>query len=250
MALMETCIRERRTKLAVPDSSGFCRIRLESDDSTVSVDFRDRRSVEILNAIFREVVCFRREQAAAAECPYGISMSTPFLEWFGLVLGDVYTDRFEPAEFLSESDLKHAFGLRIMRASALSRLCPGRTYTGADGLSGSGEVADFSGSPIVADLSYTSVRSSVELDLLLPPLWQISRSRKHVDSILPSIDCNSSGGELCFLRKLPSGLWQGRILSANESKGFRQMVPYSGVRDRSRGIREHEAERQRRMFIK
>jgi hypothetical protein len=250
MNTVETRFRPLRAEPVLQAFSGFCRIRLESGDSTMSVDFRDRRSMEILNAISREVVCFRREQAAAAECPYGISMSAPFLEWFGLVLGDVYTDRFDPAEFLSESDLKHAFGLRIMRASAVSRLCPGRTYTGADGLSGSGEVADFSGSPIVADLSYTSVRSPVELDLLLPPLWQISRSRKHVDSILPSIDCNSSGGELCFLRKLPSGLWQGRILSADESKGFRQMVPYSGVRDRSRGIREHEVERQRRVFIK
>lgn len=220
MAVVETCVRQRRAKTAVLDCSGICRIRLASGASTTPVEFRDERSREILCAILREVVSFRREQVLAGDCPCAVSLKAPYLEWFDLVLGDVFTDRFEPAEFLNESDLKYAFGLRVTRDSSGTR---SSTETVR---------AEVNAFPEMSGFEDDSFRFPIELDLLLPPLWQIGQSRRVDDTPISIINHKGSGGELCLLRKLPSGQWFGRILSAEESKGFQQMVPFSGGRSR------------------
>jgi hypothetical protein len=218
MTGFETCVRQYQAKSAIPDSPGICRIRLASGASTAPVEFPDERSREILCAILREVVSFRREQLSAGDDPCSVLQKAPYLKWFDLVLGDVFADRFEPAELLNASNLKYAFGLRIMRSSYIDVSCPETSCAESD---------DF---PEMSGIEGDSFRVPVELELLLPPLWQIGRSRRADGSFISPEEHKGSGGELCLLRKLPSGQWYGRILSAEESKDFRQMVPLWGDR--------------------
>lgn len=221
MAGLETCVRHHQAKSAVLDLSGICRIRLLSGASTAPIEFPDDRSREILCAISQEVMNFKREQLLAGDDPRAILLKVPFQKWFDLVLGDVFTDRFESTDFLNGSDLKYAFGLRIIRSSYVAVSCPETSYTESiDSPDGSGIESD-------------SFRVPIELELLLPPLWQIGRSRRVGNSRISHADHKCSGGELCLLRKLPSGQWSGRILSVEESTDFRQMVPLSGVLSRS-----------------
>jgi hypothetical protein len=227
MTVVETCTRERRGRSSRYDSSGVCRIRLDSNGSTSPVEFADHRSREIIQAIFREVVSFRREQVLAGDRPSRVSIRTPYLEWFGLVLGDVFTDRFDPAELLNESDLKYAFGLRVMRESVSAQLTAESAHATAVDIRGSSEITGGED---------TSLRSPVELELLLPPLWQMDRSRR-VDNVRGSSD-ERQGSEctLCLLRRLSSGHWCARVLSAQESKGFRPMVSFANGRSMDFGM--------------
>jgi len=216
MAVVETRTREPRGRSALYDSSGVCRIRLDSNGSTSLVEFLDHRSREIIQAIFREVVSFRREQELAGAHPYGISVRTPYMEWFGLVLGDVFTDRFDPAELLNESDLKYAFGLRVLHESVAVR---------SSAESPQADASDSRGSPKMSDGDCTELRGPVEIELLLPPLWQIGNSRQADNVRGAPAESRISEGALCLLRRTSSGRWYGRILNADESKGFRRMVP-------------------------
>lgn len=216
MAVVETRTREPRGRSALYDSSGVCRIRLDSNGSTSLVEFLDHRSREIIQAIFREVVSFRREQELAGAHPYGISVRTPYTEWFGLILGEVFTDRFEPAELLNESDLNYTFGLRVLRESVAAR-------ASADTVRG--DASDFRISSEMTFRDDTAPRSPVELELLLPPLWQIGNSRQ-VDNVRGSpAEGRISEGALCLLRRTSSGRWCGRILRAQEASNFRRIVP-------------------------
>lgn len=216
MAELETCVRQYQVKSEDPDLSGICRIRLASDNSTALVEFLDERSRDVLCAILREVVSFRTEQLFAGKNPCAVLLKPPFRNWFNLVLGDVFSDRFKSAEFQNGSDLKYSFGLRIVRSSYVPVSCPETSCLE------SGNHHEKSG------IEGGSLCARVEHKLLLPPLWRITRTRRCDDSSISTAAHNDSGGELCLLRKLPSGRWHGRILSAEESKNFRQIVLIPG----------------------
>jgi hypothetical protein len=207
-------IQYHRAKPFNNDIPGIFRIRLESEGSTARVEFFDDRSKEILGAISREVSCFRREQTTSVDRLFEKPMSAPFSEWFGLVLGDVYSDQNETIKGLNRSDLKYAFALRILRsysaAPTASEALPKNARDRA----------------IMDEMIDASFRDSVDLELLPPPLWRICFSDAQEDrgNLFP--EQTASIGPLCLLRRFPSGQWCGRILGEEESRDFRPMPSF------------------------
>ncbi|NLW88646.1 MAG: hypothetical protein GXY43_02860 [Clostridiaceae bacterium] len=199
-----------------PSVFPFIRITLESED--LIADIRaDRRTEEILRMILRELICFRRERSVTRDCPYEISMSDPFLEWFGLILGNVYTDRSVMTDGRIGSDLNYSFALRILN--------------------------------VISSDSSGTVSGATELDLLLPPLWKLGLSiesprssteayrlsrpkerhfpseQKDRHTVIREADPKSDGFGLCLLRMCPSGSFRGTMLKNSETTGFYPVVP-------------------------
>ena len=194
-------------------SRSYIRIRLRSVDFLSDIEFVDDRTEEVLRMILRELICFRREPGPIRDCPCEVSMSDPFLEWFALILGNVYTDRSLPLDGSSGSDLKYAFALRVLRLS-----------TSDSSVAGSG---------------------SKEADLLLPPLWLLGIFGDPVEcatetrsfsqttdrpngpgrrALLSGTDAVSDGPGLCLLRMRPSGSFSGTVLSRSEATGFSPVI--------------------------
>lgn len=189
-----------------PTDPGTCRILLPADEPFQEIRFDEPATHHILETISNEVGSFQINRVLFEECPASLYYSEPYLKWFSVVLGDVYSDRQNRSYPSCVSELNRSFALRII------------------------------------SIEPSAMDNGTYLTLLLPPLWRHPDATTGAASLVETDDMLRADGitenpepqpepdeGLCLLRHVGSGRFTGKVLRREHEDGFRRIFSPEAV---------------------